>query len=246
MTLHAWRTELGTRLLANGLPLSYVRRTVREMTDHFEELLDHSTQPNEAQQVLGSPAELAARLTASFRNRTWLGRHAWVAFWLLPLPIATFIAHVIYIATIELVMPMVIWLYGETEDNFVNGDLEPWKIAIVLFMHLGLVTVPIAVTITAYKWFANRLGQPWRRQLPALGLISFYFAVTVIELTWPTAGERGNYEIDIGTFAGFTTQPTLQLLQAALALILGGWMTWRFATRQLGRSPPDKFHAASA
>ena len=246
MTLQAWRAELAARLLASGLPLSYVRRTVREMTDHFEESLDHSTNPDDAQQVLGSPADLTAWLTASFRNRTWLGRHAWVAFWLLPLPIATFIAHVIYIATIELVMPMVIWLYGETEDNFVNGDLEPWKIMIVLIMHLAIVTVPIAVTITAYKWFANRLGQPWTRQLPALGLVTFYFAVTMIELTWPTAGERGNYEIDIGTFAGFVTQPTLQLLQAAMVLILGGWMTWRFANRRLDPSPTEKFHAASA
>ncbi|MCA9204134.1 MAG: hypothetical protein KDA59_13855 [Planctomycetales bacterium] len=246
MSLPNWQDELAGRLLAEGLPLVYVRRTVREMADHYDELLGERIASDEALRTLGEPEVLASSITRDYRHRTWLGRHAWVVFWLLPLPIATFIAYLVYILTIEAVMPCVIWACGVTEESFVLGPLETWKIAIVLVMHLVILALPIAMAVATYRWLAIRLGQPWTRQLPALGLLTFYFAVTMIELTWPASDTPGNYRIDIGTFDGFAKQPVSQLLQTTFAVLLGAGMVWQAANRRLGRASPEHCDVASS
>ncbi|MBL8812180.1 MAG: hypothetical protein JNM43_18595 [Planctomycetaceae bacterium] len=231
MTLDTWTTRLSRSLLVNGLPREYVCRTTREMADHLEDMRD-SEGDDDASRRLGDPDTLAQMLTHGFRRQSLFGRHPFLTFWLSPIPIATFLAHIVYLFTIELIMPVVVRLYGESEVAFVSGSLDATKVVLVLAMHLWLQAIPVLLTMRLYRIIASRAARPWTSIIPAMILFLLYFSMTKFELTWPSGTNPGNYRIDIGTVSGFSSQPVTQGLQALfVALVCILWL-YRVAGEQ--------------
>jgi len=84
--------QLRGRLVELGCPIFQVRRLVREVADHREDLLrtavaegcSASEAEARADGQLGDPADLAERLTAVVRRSSWWGRHSLIGFGLLP------------------------------------------------------------------------------------------------------------------------------------------------------------------
>jgi hypothetical protein len=85
--------ELGGRLQRRGLPAAYVCRTIRELSEHREDLLaeaeERGLQGEAAQRFvsdrLGNLNDLAGKLSRSMRQSNWCGRHPIFTFCLLPL-----------------------------------------------------------------------------------------------------------------------------------------------------------------
>ncbi|HVM62766.1 MAG TPA: hypothetical protein VMV72_18035 [Verrucomicrobiae bacterium] len=84
--------QLRGRLVDLGCPVFQVRRLVREVADHRDDLLrtavvegcSASEAEARADGQLGDPLELAERLTAVVRRSSWWGRHSFIGFGLLP------------------------------------------------------------------------------------------------------------------------------------------------------------------
>jgi hypothetical protein len=85
--------SLRHRLVELGCPIAQVRRLVREVADHHEDLkqaaisggLSEADAEARANAQLGDPPVLAEQMMASLRRSSWWGRHYVITFGLLPL-----------------------------------------------------------------------------------------------------------------------------------------------------------------
>src|SRR5262245_22958675 len=84
--------ECRRRLFELGCPSAQVRRMVREIAEHYEDLkltameegLSDTEADQRAEARIGEPNTLAEELAASLRRSSWLARHPFVGFCLLP------------------------------------------------------------------------------------------------------------------------------------------------------------------
>src|SRR6185436_4837334 len=80
------------RLIELGCPHGRIRRDIRELSDHHEDLrnaaleegLSEAAADARAAQQLGEPVALAEHLAAALRNSSWWGRHPVLGFCVLP------------------------------------------------------------------------------------------------------------------------------------------------------------------
>jgi hypothetical protein len=80
------------RLFELGCPARYSQRSVAELSEHFEDLIDArieeglapATARSRASEELGDSTILAERLVVSFRQASWWGRHPIIGFCLMP------------------------------------------------------------------------------------------------------------------------------------------------------------------
>src|SRR3954452_7058489 len=85
--------QLERRLFELGCPPQKLRRKVRELADHHEDLkhaaleegLSESDAEARADEQLGEPAGLAEQIVCVLRRSSWWGRHPIIGFCLLPL-----------------------------------------------------------------------------------------------------------------------------------------------------------------
>jgi hypothetical protein len=87
--------DLGRQLLRGGVGRRHVRRALRELRDHREDLVarmvatgqEHAAAVRDARQLLGDRAVLAAQMIARPELRSRAQRFAWLLFGLAPLPL---------------------------------------------------------------------------------------------------------------------------------------------------------------
>jgi hypothetical protein len=87
--------HLGRQLLRGGVGRRHVRRALRELRDHREDLVarmvaagqEHAEAVRDARQLLGDRAVLAAQMIARPELRSRAQRFAWLLFGLAPLPL---------------------------------------------------------------------------------------------------------------------------------------------------------------
>lgn len=107
--------ELENELLRSGMSPRHVRRTVGELRDHFEDLVDHAlaegTEPTTAQEraleELGNLNDVAAGMRSQPELRSWAYRYPYLALIVYPLtclallpavPVVAGITHAGYLA----------------------------------------------------------------------------------------------------------------------------------------------------
>jgi len=158
------RDFIGTlrlRLVELGCPITHVRRMVREVADHREDLeqaavsegLSGADAEARADALLGDPLVLAEHLMTALRRSSWWGRHHIVAFCLLPL-----LAYPILWALLLLCQMALGFALGY------GWDLKKLHVAVnnpVTFYHLSMVFqctdyVAIALVALLFCWLARR------------------------------------------------------------------------------------------
>lgn len=92
MAASSFSARLGARLVAKGLPLSYVKRTVAELSDHQQDLEEEflaagcsrEVAEQKALKAMGDIDDLSEELRCRLRNSSVIGRHPAWSFLLFP------------------------------------------------------------------------------------------------------------------------------------------------------------------
>jgi hypothetical protein len=205
--------QLRGRLAELGCPPARLRRMVREMADHREDLvraasanglsapgaLDH------ADAQLGNPLALAEDLMVTFRRSSWWGRYYLVAFGFLPL-LAYPLLWVLFL-TAGLALEFAVG-FGWNEKKLHAAANNP-----VTFHHWAAVAhgadyLAIALVAFLFCWLARRSGVSLAWMLIACLVCSTYALVSYTHI------DRHNYS------AGLTWHP--QWTRAAIPILVVG------------------------
>src|SRR3954469_19600028 len=154
MASHPSRDELRSELRRQKLPRAYITRLLAELDDHYEDLLkERSTSMGAARKLefmqseqdhlrqrLGEPAQLALFAAEQYHARSFWGRHPWVTFLVVPLPmwVASWIACWLGLAAIVL---SVVHLAPESWRASIKPHEYPWTQAVVLTLICWYVIV---------------------------------------------------------------------------------------------------------
>ena len=180
------RCELRTELVRRGLPRAYIERLLSELDDHFTDLLEERNsamgaarklhiEPDDLQQRLGDPTQLAIFAAEQYHARTFWGRHPILTYLLGPLPL---------LVACWIVCGLVLWAFlwsvaltghyafGLTEEFFRPEDhLFVQAITLALVSWYVMVLPPLAAAELLCRTY-RRNALDWRLARPRLHLAS--------------------------------------------------------------------------
>jgi hypothetical protein len=139
---------LAERLLCGGVGLRHVRRTLRELRDHREDLVekclsrsrDRDAALEEARGLLGNHDALANQMIARPELRSRVRRFAWLLFVLAPAPMVCAIGLLMLLASFAVVQGVSLALLtpatGERLALNIGGPLLQWLAPLVVGLQL--------------------------------------------------------------------------------------------------------------
>ena len=196
--------RLQQRLVELGCPLARVRRLVREMADHRDDLkqaalaegLSERDAEARAQAQLGDPMVLAEDLMAALRRSSWWGRHCVVTFGLLPL--LAFPILWLLLLVVELLLEITLgygWNTGKL--HVAVNDPVTFQYLVILFQFMDYAAIALATLL--FCWLARQTAVGFRWMVTAGAVCSL-----VALITWG--------KIEPHTFSvGFTVNSHLHL-----------------------------------
>jgi hypothetical protein len=229
------RDELRAELLRRGLPRTYIARLIAELDDHFTDLLEErkttmgaarklQLDPQDAQQRLGEPTQLAIFAAEQYHARSFWGRHPWLTYLVAPLPllVACWISFALAMWAILSGINLVgTHAFGWTEESFNPADyLWLQAILVALMCWYAIVFPPLsAAWLLCRTCRRNALHWHW----PVLGCTLLAIVAGLFNTSYRLSTEPGNGQL----MAGFdiSTSPSWLLLKFlpkfALALAIG-------------------------
>jgi len=177
--MHDFIQELRSRLLELGCPITQIRRLVREVVDHREDLkqaarsegLPAADAEARANARLGDPLALAEQMMVTLRRSTWWGRHSVITFGLLPL----LAVPVLWLALLLLQLSLGFTLgFGWDTKHLHAAAANP-----VVFRHLVIViqcadSIAIALVTLLFCWLARRAAVSFKWLVTACTICSLY------------------------------------------------------------------------
>jgi hypothetical protein len=175
------------RLVELGCPMKQLRRLVREVADHREDLkqaaltegLSGADAEARANTQLGDPLVLAEQMMATLRRSSWWGRHYVVTFGLLPL-----LAYpVLWALFLVLELLLVITLgYGWDSKKLDVATNNP-----VAFHHLLMAChvvdyLAIALATLLFCWLARRAAVKLKWMAISCALCSLYAVIWYVKI----------------------------------------------------------------
>lgn len=145
--------HLARQLLRGGVGRRHVRRALRELADHREDLVarlraagqEHAAAVCDARQLLGDRAVLAAQMIARPELRSRARRFAWLLFGIAPLPLFVIAALLAMLAAAALFEGMnFLWDLPAMTDRQVMAIARPLLLWIVPYF-VGLLLCWLAV-----------------------------------------------------------------------------------------------------
>lgn len=221
---------LRDRLRRQGLPARYVRRLVRELEDHFEDLLmeEEQTMSKEAlQERIGDAEELARAAASEYRKRTVFGRHPVLTFVVGPLPLMALGWILFLVSAFALFkgLHLVLGSSFEVEGKPV-GQWPPLMVGLAWALHGAARFVPPAVVALVFWRLASRGGLSWRWSLAACAIVALLAGMYTSQMDLPVAAGHGRLTIELG----LSWIPSArQLAQLAAPAAIGLLSAWRLA-----------------
>jgi hypothetical protein len=207
--------QLRHQLVKLGCPAKQLRRLVREVAEHREDLkqaglsegLSEADAECRANTRLGDPFDLARNLMVTVRRSSWWGRHFLITFGFLPL-LAFPLLWALFLG-LELSLGLALgglgWDDNKLRAAFVNPvTFHHWA----MFAH-GADYVAIALVALLICWLARRSAVSFVWMLIACLICSIYALVSYIYV-WPHGYSVGN------------TWGSYQWIRAAIPLLVAG------------------------
>lgn len=152
------------RLRAAGYPAGQLRRRVRELAEHREDLkqaaleegLSEADAEARADQRLGEPVVLAEQMVLALRQSFWWGRHRFVVFGLLPIPMIFSASLLALAAAFGLVR-----LCVSADDWAVLADGGP-GFSLLSRASRFACCLAIALTTVLFCWLARQSAAGWK------------------------------------------------------------------------------------
>ena len=179
--------HLQQRLAELGCPAFQVRRLVREVADHREDLkqtaLTEGYTESEAEThvdtQLGDPVELAECLTTVLRRSSWWGRHSFAGFCVLPL--------VAIPVLWSLVMLIGLWLefalgFGLHLDNVSRAADNPAQFHYLSMALHGADYAAISAVSLLFCWLTYRAAVNFKWTVTACAVCSLYAVFSWISI----------------------------------------------------------------
>jgi hypothetical protein len=229
------RNELQSELKRRGLPATYIARLLDELDDHFADLLEErsspmgaarklQTEPEDLQQRLGEPTQLAVFAAEQFHARSFWGRHPWLTYLIGPLPLLAvcWIAFAIGFWLLCLGISVVgNYVLGWTDQTFANpGDYIWLQATMIALMCWYVIVLPplTAAWLLCRTYRRNALNRRW----PIAGCALLAIVCGLFTTSYKIATEPGQGLFMIGFDVGTSTTWLLRFLpKFALALATG-------------------------
>ena len=246
MASHPSRDELRSELRRQCLPRAYITRLLAELDDHYEDLLEERStsmgaarklqvpqnEQDDLQQRLGEPAPLALFAAEQYHSRSFWGRHPWVTFLVVPLPmwVASWIACWLALAAIVL---GVVHLAPESWRASIKPHEYPWTQAVVLTLICWyVIVIPPLTSAWSLCRIAQRNSLDWR--WPALGCSLLAIVAALFNVSYRLSSEPNNGMFTVGFDLGMSFNWLLLKFLPKFALALGiGLLLVKRSQRQL-------------
>jgi hypothetical protein len=228
--------QLRGRLVELGCPKAHVRRLVREVAEHREDLkqaavlegLSGADAESQANAQLGDPIALAEHLMVAVRRSSWSGRHFVVTFGLLPL--LAFPVLWLLLMIIELSLGFALgfgWDYKKLHVAAINP---------VANHHINIALRSMdyaAITLVAllFCWLARRSAVSAKWMVTSCAICSFYALVTY--------GRVEPHSFTMGFITSTAGIPPIhQCIKATIPLLIAGvfYVFQRRAKHELRRN----------
>jgi len=218
MASQPWFDELSKRLRHQGLPPDYVRRLVGELFDHFQDLKEETMNTDVAACArLGEIEHVARVVTTAYRQRSFIGRHAWAAFLVFavsPVAMSILLMPVMFGAAYWLGRGLGYWDASGLHLGAFGRALLPYGLA------ASAIVLPTAILSLVYARVARRTGMGNRWLAASCAVLAIFAAGTYCEVLLDLTG-HGRLVVGLGP------QSFLQLAQPILPLALGWWFVRR-------------------
>ena len=231
MVAKQWLDSVESHLMSARLPRFYVRRLVRELSDHLELYMEEertmSMDAISSQQIsdqLGSSHELAEMAVSEYQRGSFVSRHPWLTFLAAPIPIFLVVVAFHTLAIIGLAM----LLEGQTVNS------RPMLMQVFAGIGQSLAFVPALIASGLLCYLAQKSDRDWRWQLTACALVAILAGMLNVVCQLPT--QPGNGQFALGFGIGWTAFHLLQFaLPLGIALLSIGYQWLR--QRESGEMP---------
>lgn len=232
-----WSMDVGRRLLVQGVPPAYVRRTVRELRDHVEDMeREADLCPCAGGAVtcerMGDPTKVAHAILHEYRQRVWLARYPWITSVILPVLLSALVLIAYFLLCFGLYLPLVAWITDTDLSCFARGPLQQWHVYTLWSMHLVGCIFPGAFVVGVLGRWGCRLGHRWTWSAASLAIAVLFFATTKLELRCPNAEQWGTYTVDFLQVEAVFDQFYFQALQIAVPTVTGSLVLRHMIRRQ--------------
>lgn len=188
---------LAERLLEAGIAPRHVRRTVRELDDHLDDLIAMQETRGytgedadlRARALLGPDDELAAAVTAQRRFRSLTSRAPWLVFGLLP-PVVVAAG----LVALGVGLGMASGLLHRPPAEPLPSWCGPFVTYFCSVANFGIGPLAAAFLVAT----ALRQRVSWRWSALGAGLTALFSALTTLSIAMPHAGRRGEVSVGMG------------------------------------------------
>jgi hypothetical protein len=171
--------QLRRRLVELGCPLGRLRRLVREVADHREDLQQAARREGaseadaeaRANAQLGDPRELAGHLMTVVRRSSWWGRHGFIAFCLLPLAVVPVLWAWLVVMNVLLGFALG---FGWDFNKLHAAEDNPATFPQVAMGVQGADGLAMALVALLFCWLARRSAVSFKWMGIACGICSLY------------------------------------------------------------------------
>jgi hypothetical protein len=229
--------QLRGELARRGLPRAYIERLVSELVDHYTDLLEERStsmgaarklQPaadagisHDAERRLGEPTQLAIFAAEQYHARSFWGRHPWLTYLVMPLPLLIVSAVAFSSALVGvgyLLNYICVGIIGMEEPGNPGDYLLLQGIVMGLTGWYMLVVPPLVSGLALCRVY-RRNALDWR--WPVLGCAILALACSFLTISYRIALEPGNGMFTIGVYGSTSMQWMLTILLPKFALAMG-------------------------
>jgi hypothetical protein len=219
--------RLRGRLLDLGCPIFQVRRLVREVADHRDDLLRSAVTEGcsapeaeaRADGQLGDLLDLAERLSMEARRSSWWGRHSFVGFGLLPLVVIPVLWGMLTALALMLEFAVA---YGLNWDRLHAAVGRPDGFHHVSMAVQGADYIAIALVALLFCWVTYRAAASFKWTVTVCVVSALYGLLTCVLIQPHRADTMHNLTLGFGAHLPPYSIWTPQLIRFAIPLVILG------------------------